>query len=325
MSDYRIVATAAGGPEVMAVAPLDDGPVAAGMVRVRHRAIGVNFIDVYHRNGLYKQPLPTGLGVEAAGVVEGLGDGVAGVKPGDRVGYVVATPGAYATRNDVPADTLIALPDAVSDELAAASLLKGLTVESLINSVAGIETGQSALVTAAAGGIGRLMVQWLAAIGVRVIAHAGSSEKASIAKGLGAQEALHDPFEALAAMVRAATGGKGVDVVFDGVGGASWTASLDSLRPRGHMISFGNASGPVPPISLLDLASRGSLTLTRPRLFDYIADPAERERGTAALFDMLAKRRIDVVIGLSAPLKDAAEVHRALEGRKTTGSVILIP
>lgn len=325
MTDYRLVARAFGGPEMIEAEPLADTPVAPGLARIRHRAIGVNFIDTYHRSGLYKQPLPAPLGTEAAGVVEAIGAGVTAVAVGDRVAYASGQTGSYATRNDVPADRLVRLPDSIGDDVAAAVMLKGLTVETLISQCARIEAGQSALVHAAAGGIGRLMTQWLAAIGVTVIAHAGSAEKAAIAKGLGAATALHGPFETLAAEVRAANGGEGVDVVFDGVGAASWTASLDSLKPRGLMISFGNASGAVPPVSPLELTSRGSLFLTRPRLFDYIATRAELDRSAEALFAMLAAGKLDVEIGLRAPLKDAAEAHRALEGRKTTGSVILLP
>lgn len=245
MTDYRLVARGFGGPEVIAAEPFDDGPVAPGKVRIRNRAIGVNFIDTYHRSGLYPQPLPALLGVEAAGVVEAVGEGVAGIEAGQRVGYAVAQPGAYASRIDLDPARLIALPESIGDEMAAAVLLKGLTVRALVGGCARMEAGQSALVHSAAGGVGRLLVQWLTAIGVRVIAHAGSSEKAGIARGLGAEIALHGPFDALAAAVREATGGKGVDVVFDGVGAASWEASLDSLRPRGLMVSYGNASGPV--------------------------------------------------------------------------------
>ncbi len=325
MRDYRLVARQFGRPEVIAAEPLATGPVAPGMARVRHHAVGVNFIDTYHRSGLYPEPLPAALGVEGAGVVEAVGDGVNDLSRGDRVGYVLAQPGSYASRADVPAARLIRLPDSIDDETAAAVLLKGLTVQMLVMGCARIEAGQSALVLAAAGGVGRMLVQWLAAIGVTVIAHAGSAGKAAIARDLGAAHALHGPFDTLAAEVRAATGGRGVNVVFDGVGASSWTASLDSLRPRGLMISFGNASGPVPPLSPLELTRRGSLFLTRPRLFDYIETRAELDAAAGALFAMLASGRLSVEIGLRAPLTDAANVHRALEGRQTMGSIILIP
>lgn len=323
MKDYRLVAPQFGGPEVIEAVALVAAPVAPGKVRVRHHAIGVNFIDTYHRTGLYPQPLPAPLGVEAAGVVEAVGDAVSGWRPGDRVAYAIATPGSYASWQDVDAGRLLALPDSVPDDKAAAMLLKGLTVEILINGCARIQPGQSALVLAAAGGVGRLLVQWLSAIGVRVIAHAGSAEKAATAGALGASTALHCPFADLAAAVRAATDGKGVDVVFDGVGADSWEASLDSLGRRGLMVSFGNASGPVPPFSPLELAKRGSLSVVRPRLYDYIVERSELEASAAALFGMIADGRLDVEIGLRLPLSEAAEAHRALEGRATTGSVIL--
>lgn len=325
MSDVRLVVREYGGPEVITAVPLSAGPVASGKARVRHRAVGVNFIDTYHRSGLYPQPLPAPLGVEAAGVVETLGEGVTGLSVGQRVGYAISQPGSYASWQDVAADRLVALPDRVSDEAAAAVLLKGLTAQVLIFGCGKMAAGQSALVLAAAGGMGRILVQWLAAIGVRVIAHAGSAEKAAVARGLGAEMALSCPFDSLPDRVREATGGRGVDVVFDGVGAASWTASLDSLRRRGLMISFGNASGAVPPVSPLELAGRGSLFLTRPRLFDHIAERSELEASAAALFAMIGAGGLDIEIGLKRPLREAAEVHRLLEGRKTTGSVLLIP
>jgi len=325
VADYRLVASGFGGPEVIEVAALDDAPVAPGKVRVRHRAIGVNFIDTYHRTGLYPQPLPAPLGVEAAGIIEAIGDGVTGIEIGQRVGYTAAQPGAYASRIDIDPALLVSLPEGIGDEVAAAVLLKGLTVRALVTGCARMEAGQSALVHSAAGGVGRLLVQWLVAIGVRVIAHAGSPEKATIAQGLGAELALHGPFDGLAAEVRQATGGKGVDVVFDGVGAASWEASLDSLRPRGLMVSYGNASGPVPPTSPLELTKRGSLFLTRPRVYDYMADRQELDEAATELFAMIDGGKLDVQIGLRLPLAKAAEAHRALEARKTTGSVILLP
>ncbi len=325
MSDYRLVAREHGGPEVIIAEPIVAGPVADGMARIRHTAIGVNFIDTYHRTGLYPLPLPAPLGVEAAGVVEELGHGVEGLRIGQRVGYAVGQTGSYASWQDVPAARLIAIPDSISDQEAAAILLKGLTAETLIFGCARIAAGQSALVLAAAGGMGRILVQWLAALGVRVIAHAGSPAKAAIATGLGADIALHCPFDELAPAVRKATDGHGVDVVFDGVGAASWTASLDSLRRRGLMISFGNASGPVPPVSPLELTGRGSLFLTRPRLFDYVFERAELEASAARLFAAVEAGKVTIEIGLKRPLGEAAEVHRLLEARQTTGSVVLIP
>ena len=325
MSDYRLVARTFGGPEVIAVEPIAALPIAPGKARVRHRAIGVNFIDIYHRTGLYPQPLPAALGVEAAGVVEALGDGVTDLKLGQRVAYAIAEPGSYASWRDIDADRLLTLPDHVDDETAAGATLKGLTAHALIFGCARMVAGQSALVHAAAGGMGRLLVQWLAAIGVSVIAHSGSPEKAAIASGLGAGLSLHCSYDALAAEVRAATGGRGVDVVFDGVGAASWTASLDALKPRGLMVSYGNASGLVPPASPLELTARGSLFLTRPRMFDYVGERGELDAAASALFAMLSQGKLAIEIGLKLPLAQAAEAHRALEARRTSGSVILIP
>lgn len=325
MNDYRLIVREFGGPDVIVAERISPGPLAPGMARVRHRAIGVNFIDTYHRSGLYPLPLPAPLGVEAAGLVEAVGPDVTGLRVGDRVGYAIRQPGSYASWQDVSADRLVPIPDGIGDEAAAAMLLKGLTAETLIFACARIEPGQSALVLAAAGGMGRVLVQWLAAIGVRVVAHAGSEEKASIAKGLGADIALHCPFDELAATVREVTGGAGVDAAFDGVGAASWTASLDSIRRRGLMVSFGNASGPVPPVSPLELTRRGSLFLTRPQLFDYV-DTREALLGSAArLFAAVGDGTLRIEIGLKRPLRDAAAAHALLESRQTTGSVILIP
>ena len=325
MTDYRLLAQSFGGPEVITIEPLAAGPVAPGQARVRHTAIGVNFIDIYLRSGLYPQALPALMGVEAAGVIEALGEGVTGLRLGQRVAYAGAAPGSYASWADIPADRLLPLPDGISEETAAAAMLKGLTVHMLIHSCTRIKAGQTALVHSAAGGVGRLLVQWLSMIGVRVVAHSGSAAKAAIATGLGAALSLHCPFDELAARVREATHGLGVDVAYDGVGAASWVASLDSLRRRGMMVSFGNASGVVPPISLRDLTSRGSLTLIRPSLFDYIIDRAELATAAEAVFAMLGGGKLDIEIGLRLPLRDAAEAHRALEDRRTSGSIILIP
>lgn len=325
MNDVRLVARRFGGPEVIEAEPMAAGPVAPGAARVRHGAIGVNYIDTYHRTGLYPQPLPAPLGVEAAGVIEALGEGVTGLSVGQRVGYAVTMTGAYASWRDLSAERLVPLPDGIGDETAAAALLKGMTAHALMFGCARIQPGQSALVHAAAGGVGRLLVQWLSAIGVEVLAHSGSAAKAAVATALGARLSLHCPQQELAQTVREATAGRGVDVVFDGVGAASFFPSLDSLARRGHLVSYGNASGPVPPFSPLELASRSSLSLTRPRVFDYIASRAELETAASALFDMVGKAKLDIEITLRLPLRDAAEAHRALEGRRTTGSIVLIP
>lgn len=320
---YALVIRSTGGPEVIereALGPLEPGP---GEVLVRHEAIGLNYIDTYHRSGLYPLALPSGLGSEAAGTVEAAGEG-ADFRPGERVGYALAPAGAYATHRLIAADRLVRLPDGVSAETAAAVLLKGCTAEMLIERCARVKAGEWVLVHAAAGGVGSILVPWLKAVGATVIAHAGSAEKAAIASELGADRALSGPFEDLAAAVRALSGG-GVRVVLDGVGAASWAASLASLARRGLMVSYGNASGPVPPFGPLELARRGSLFLTRPTLADYVATPAELAASAARVFAMIGSGAVQARIGARFPLGEAADAHRALEARATTGSTLLIP
>ncbi len=292
---------------------------------MRHQAIGLNFIDIYHRSGLYPLPLPTGLGQEGAGIVEAIGDGVNHIRPGDRVAYAGGPLGAYATARVMPAAILVPLPPTIDAELAAAAMLKGMTAEMLIERCSRIRPGQSALVHAASGGVGSILVQWLKAVGAQVIAHAGNDAKAAKARALGADHALSCPFDQLAAEIRALTDGRGVDVVFDGVGAASWAASLASAAKRGMIVSYGNASGPVPPIAPLELGRAGSLFLTRPTLFDYIADPAELRASAGRLFEMIESGKIGIEIGQRFALADAADAHRALENRTTTGSTLLIP
>lgn len=300
-------------------------PPGRGQARVRHTALGVNFIDIYHRTGLYPQPLPAGLGVEGVGIVEAIGDGVTGLRTGQRVGYTATIPGSYATIRTLDADQMIPLPDAIGDDLAAAALLKGLTAECLIFPCAKIVAGQVALVHAAAGGVGLILVQWLAALGVRVIAHAGTAQKAALAREAGAELSLHGDYADLAARVRDHTKGVGADVSFDGVGAASWAASIGSLRRRGLMISFGNASGPVPPVAPLDLAKAGSIFLTRPTMYDYLVSREEKLASANRLFDALLSGQVRVNIGRRFALIDAAKAHEAMESRQTTGSTILIP
>jgi NADPH:quinone reductase len=323
--DYRIVLRRTGGPEVLDREAIDTPRAAPGEVVVRHGAIGLNFIDTYHRGGLYPTTLPSGLGTEAAGVVEAVGENVDGIAPGDRVAYAGGPLGAYATVRALPAHLLIKLPDAIDDRTAAASLLKGLTADMLAGPCAKVQAGQTVLVHSAAGGVGSFLVPWLKAIGARVVAHAGSTEKAARAKAAGADHALSCPFDTLVQEVRAITDGAGVHVVFDGVGQASWDASIGALAKRGLMVSFGNASGAVAPIAPLALARAGSLFLTRPTLFDYIATPEERDAATGRLFAMLASGTIAADIGQTFPLSEAADAHRALEARSTTGSTLLIP
>lgn len=314
---------AAGGPEVIQLADItlpDPGP---GEVRIRHTAIGLNFIDTYHRSGLYPLPMPSGLGLEAAGVVEAVGAGVT-LSPGTRVGYCWGPIGAYATHRNIAAAQLVALPDGVSDEMAAAGLLKGCTTEFLVDRCAAVQAGDTALVPAAAGGVGLLLVQWLKARGVTVIAVAGTPEKLALAAANGADHGLLDSGD-VAAQVRALTGGKGVDVVFDGVGKASWESSLDSLKRRGLMISFGNASGPVSGVDLGILARKGSLFATRPTLFDYYATPEERAKFGGKVLDMMASGALKLAVNQRYALADVARAHDDLAARKTTGSTVLIP
>ncbi|SDC33823.1 NADPH2:quinone reductase [Sphingomonas sp. YR710] len=320
-TDFQLVAKAFGGPEMIVSRPCELVAPGPNEVRVRHHAIGVNFIDIYHRTGLYPQPLPAPLGGEAAGVIEAIGESVTGFAMGQRVGYV-SGPGSYATVRTIAADLLIPLPPAIDDELAAASMLKGMTAEFLIHRCAAIRPGQIALVHAAAGGVGIILVQWMAALGIRVIAHAGSAQKAAMAHAAGAEIALDCPYDELPGLIREHCG-DGVDVSFDGVGAASWQASLASLRRRGLMISFGNASGAPAPFSPGDLSKAGSLFLTRPTLFDYIATPEERRESAERLFNAMENGSVKIEIGQRFALADAASAHIALEGRKTTGSTIL--
>jgi NADPH2:quinone reductase len=321
---YRLIIRRTGGPEVIereALGPLVPGP---DEVLVRHEAIGLNYIDTYHRSGLYPLSLPSGLGSESAGVVEAAGE-KSGFRQGDRVASAVGSPGAYATHRLIAADRLVRLPDGIDAETAAAVMLKGCTVEMLVERCARVQAGDWVLVHAAAGGVGSILVPWLKAIGASVIAHAGSAEKAAIAADLGAAHALSCPFDQLSEKVRELTGGAGVRTVFDGVGAASWAASLASLGRRGLMVTYGNASGPVPPFSPLELARGGSLFLTRPTLFDYVASREELQASAARLFEMIGSGAVPVRIGARFPLADAADAHRALEARATTGSTLLIP
>jgi NADPH2:quinone reductase len=314
-----------GGPEVLELRDIAMPKPGPGEVLIRHEAIGLNFIDTYFRSGLYPVTLPSGLGNEAAGVVEAMGNGVSGFAAGDRVGYFTGPPGAYATHRAVAAERLVRLPEWVSVEDAAALMLKGATAEYLIERCARVEAGQTVLVHAAAGGVGSILVPWLKTIGANVIAHAGSASKAEIACELGADHALSCPMDALAGEVRGLTGGLGVAVVFDGVGAASWQASLASVARRGLVVSYGNASGPVPPFTALDLTRAGSIFVTRPTLGDYAATPEEMRACAARLFGMVERGVVKARIGARFALRDAAEAHRAIESRATTGSTILIP
>lgn len=318
---WRMVARAFGGPEVIAREAFDPGKPGAGELLVRNEAIGLNFIDTYYRSGLYDAPLPVALGSESAGTVVAVGPGVTGFAPGDRVGSVSA-PGAYATHRLIPAARAVRIPGGLSSEDAAATMLKGFTACYLAEDTISLAPGQAVLVHSAAGGVGSILVPWLRDKGVMVIAHAGTPEKAA---GVAADHSLSGPFDALPGQVRAITGGTGVDVVYDGVGKDSWAASLASLRRRGLMVSYGNASGAVPPVSLLELMRGGSLYVTRPTLADYIATPEELAHTAARLFERMQRGVVKATVGQRFALADAAEAHRALEARRTTGSTVLIP
>lgn len=313
---------AVGGPEVLRLVDVEVPAPAAGEVLLRHTAVGLNFIDTYHRTGLYPMPLPSGLGLEAAGVIEAVGPGVA-LPVGTRVGYCWGPIGAYATHRIIAADRVVVLPEGVADDVAAAVLLKGCTTEFLVERCARVQPGQTALVQAAAGGVGLLLVQWLKHVGATVIAVTGSAEKVAMAVAHGADHGIVQG-DTLAADVRALTGGRGVDVVFDGVGKATFDASLDSLAKRGLHISYGNASGPIGAVDFGILARKGSLFTTRPTLFDYYASRAEIERYAGRVLELVASGVLKVNIDQRYALADAATAHADLEGRRTTGSTVLV-
>ena len=313
-----------GGPEVIQWREVDLAPPGPGEVRMRNTAVGLNFIDTYHRGGLYPVRLPSGLGMEAAGVVEAVGDGVEGFAPGDRV-CTFSGPGAYATARNLAAAALFRIPDGITDEIAAAALLKACTVEALVERCAKVEAGWPVLVHAAAGGVGLLLVQWLKHVGATVIGTVSSDAKAQAAIEAGADHIIRYDRDEVAPKVRELTGGVGVRAIFDGVGKDTWAASLDSAAPRAIIASFGNASGAVEGVNLGVLAQKGSLFVTRPTLFDYYRDPAEAAAGVNRVFDLIASGALIVTIGQRYRLRDAAQAHRDLEARRTTGSTLLVP
>jgi NADPH2:quinone reductase len=313
-----------GGPEVMRLEEVATPAPGAREIRVKNAACGVNFIDTYHRNGLYKTPLPSGLGLEGAGVVEAVGDAVARFKLGDRVAYCSGPIGAYGEMHVVREDRAVKLPEAISYDIAAAAMLKGMTARYLLRKTFRVERGQAMLVHAAAGGVGQILVQWGKHLGATVIATAGSDAKAEIARKLGADHVLVAGRDDIARRVREITG-VGADVVYDGVGKDTWEASLDSLRPRGMMVTFGNASGPPPLFSPLVLSQKGSLFLTRPTLAHYTATVEELDETAADLFDVIGKGAVKIAPPTRYALADAAQAHRDLEARKTTGSLVLVP
>jgi NADPH2:quinone reductase len=326
MSDpYAFTLTRTGGPDVLVAEHIDVPVPGPEEVLIRHEAVGLNFIETYHRSGLYPVPLPSGLGTEAAGVVEKVGEGVTAFREGNRVGYFTGPLGAYATHRVIHQDRLVGLPDSVTAEQAAATMLKGCTAEYLVERCARITAGEAVLVHAAAGGVGSILVPWLKHLGATVIAHSGDSRKAAMAEEAGADHSLCCPLDELAAEVRVLTGGKGVPVVLDGVGAASWAASLGSVARRGLIVTYGNASGPVPPFTALDLLSAGSVFVTRPTLADYALTPEEMRASAARVFELVGNGTIKVNIGGRFPLLEAGDAHRAIEARATTGSTVLLP
>jgi len=313
-----------GGPEVLQLEEVQVGEPGPGQARIRHTAIGVNFIDTYQRSGLYPMQLPQTAGNEGAGVVEAVGAGVALVKAGDRVAYTGQI-GSYSGQRLLPADRLVKIPEGVSDEQAASMMLKGMTVQYLIHRTYAVKAGDTVLWHAAAGGVGLIACQWLKALGATVIGTVGSEEKAKLAKAHGADHVINYSTENFVERVKAITGGKGLPVVYDSVGKTTWEGSLDCLQPLGMMVFFGNASGPVPPLNTGILAQKGSLFVTRPTLQTYVAARADLEARSKSLFDVVKSGKVKIEISARYKLADAAQAHRDLEGRKTTGSVILLP
>ena len=313
-----------GGPEVLSVENALVGKPKRGEARVRHTAIGLNYIDTYHRSGLYPLPLPTGVGLEGAGVVEAVGAGVTHVKVGDRVAYAGGPPGAYAQERVMPANKLVKIPKGVSDEDAAAMMLKGLTVHMLVRRVYRVQKGETVVFHAAAGGVGLIACQWLKALGAKVIGTVGSDEKAKIAKAHGCQHTINYNKENFAERVREITKGRGVPVVYDSVGKDTFYGSLDCLQPRGLLTVFGNGSGPVSDVDVNVLA-KGSFYLTRPSIMVYSAMRSDLEAGAKELFAMVKSGKIKIDINQRYALADAAQAHKDLEARKTTGSTILMP
>ena len=315
----------AGGPEVLCWEAVTVAAPAAGEATVRQHAVGLNFIDVYHRTGLYPLPLPSGLGLEAAGIVEAIGPGVSEVKVGDRVAYAGGPIGAYAEVRNMPAHRLLKLPESISFNTAAAMMLQGLTAAYLLRKTNRVQPGDAVLIHAAAGGVGLIACQWAKALGATVIGTVGSAAKGELAKAHGCDHVINYRTENFTQRVRDITGGEGVPVVYDGVGKDTFIGSLDCLRPLGLMVSYGNASGPVPPLDLGLLSQKGSLFITRPTIMSYTAKRADLEALGAELFAMVASGKLRIEINQTYPLAEAAQAHRDLEARLTTGSTILLP
>ncbi|WP_265946572.1 quinone oxidoreductase family protein [Dechloromonas sp. A34] len=314
-----------GGPEVLRWEEVDVPAPAAGEARVRHHAVGLNFIDTYHRTGLYPLPLPAGIGLEGAGVVEAVGEGVTEVKIGDRVAYAGGPVGAYAEVRNIPSHRLLKLPDTIGFNTAAAMMLQGLTAAYLLRKTYRVQPGDAVLIHAAAGGVGLIACQWAKALGATVIGTVGSEAKAVLARAHGCDHVINYSTENFSQRVREITGGEGVPVVYDGVGKDTFMGSLDSLRPLGMLVTYGNASGPVPPFDLLLLSQKGSLFVTRPTIMHYTAKRADLEALGGELFGVVPSGQVRIEVNQTYPLADAAQAHRDLEARKTTGSTILLP
>ena len=314
-----------GGADVLRYEDFDPGPPAEAELQLRHTAIGLNYIDVYDRTGLYPMPLPAGLGREAAGVITAVGRKVKGFKKGDRVAYVHTQPGSYCELRNMPAARVVKLPRAISDEQAAAMMLKGLTAQYLLRRTYRVKKGDWILVTAAAGGVGSILCQWAKALGAKVIGVVGSEAKVALARREGCKYVLVMGKDDLVARVKEITKGAGVPVVYDSVGKETFFAALDCLAPLGMMVTYGNASGPPPLMSPMELAKRGSLFLTRPSLFAYIAKREDLDASAKELFRAVSTRKVKLHVGQRYPLSEAAQAHRDLEARKTVGSTVLIP
>jgi len=317
--------TAHGGPEVLKWEEVEVPAPGPGQVLLDQKAVGLNYIDVYHRTGLYPVQLPSGIGMEASAVVEAVGPDVTDVKPGDRVAYAGAPLGAYAERRVMPAGRMIKLPDGIDDRTAAAMMLQGLTVQYLIRRTFRVEPGQTVLWHAAAGGVGLIACQWLKHLGVTVIGTVGSAEKGELAKANGCTHVINYRTENFVERVKALTDGQGVPVVYDSVGKDTWEGSLDCLQPYGMMVSFGNSSGAVPPVNLNILSAKGSLYVTRPTLVTYTAKRDEMLASAAELFEVVESGAVKIAVNQTYPLAEAAQAHRDLEARKTTGSSLLLP
>lgn len=316
---------ATGGPEVLEVVDIPTPVAGPGQVLVRQQAIGVNFIDTYHRSGLYPVKLPSRIGMEGAGLVEAVGDGVTRFKVGDLIAYASGPLGAYAQFHAVAADRAVHLPEGVDAATGAAAMLKGMTAEFLLRRCYPVKAGETILVHAAAGGVGQVLVQWAKHLGATVIATAGSEDKAERARSLGADHVILYRDQDVAAEVRRITEGKGVPVAYDSVGAATFEGTLASLARRGLFVSFGNASGPVPPFAPARLAQAGSLFFTRPTMGDYQVTTAELDESAAALFEVIKSGAVKIDIGQTFPLAQARQAHEALEGRATIGASLLVP